>query len=910
MASDIPSISDLEAIQLLNKHYAEVITSKEGGVSSAADITQTTNPITGVTRRTLYKILDDMDVEHDAQISAHESEHDAQISAHESEHDAQISAHESEHDAQISAHESEHDNQMQSFENDFDRRLAGMAFTRVGTFAAGATLTDMRQTLLWEVSQGGDGHEYGWSGSFPKVVSAGTTPATSGGIGAGAWVDRTDETLRSDINVVVKRFVSVSHMVADASLQLGQIVETLGYYGDWVSTASKPKGGNRYEIVAAATGTADGGSFIDLANGLQAKGLFVDGIINVCQFGARGDGVSSDHTAFTKVAALIQTLGGGHIVIPYGDYIVGQQAFVAGVGFTYSSPFQVKNCDTVTIESHGASIKYGSGFKFGRFDATTGEAVGFNLGVIATLGAMFKFDTLNKLVILGNLDLDGNDTGQTIGGGSGDVGWQIEYDGIYAVRVPEVYIANVKIHHFLCDGLYLGGIPGETEGSVELNGTKYSRVLTDVISEYNARQGLSLTGGSNWTFNGCIFAHTGRGVIASKPSAGVDIEAEFGRVKNITFNACQFINNKNSGVVADIAPARYVHFYGCKFKESNYATYIQQPYFYFDSCIISGNTLVLGNATTFIEGRTRFQNCHFTDDITFNPWCKTGATYYYDPGLHGSYFNCTFHINNNGFCYASNGDWHACKIIYGPDFGNKWLGRFAGYIDDVEIIDDRTDPSAAVNVNSLQVTALYVNNLRFSSDYSRNIFVSYTAKGLDTYNKASAKAYTTTLVSSVYPQGTIGLARRDDVDDVADLLRITTLTASPSSGEHAYYKGDCVLNGSPSSTSNLMWVCTTSGYAVTTEWVASTDYSVGTLRFTSTRVYKCTVAGTTGTTAPTHTTGTAVDGTVTWEYLGVKAVFRAVGSVGVAVTPAVGADDTSVKLNALITSLKNAGYLQ
>lgn len=117
----------------------------------------------------------------------------------EVEHDAQIAAHETEHDNQIAAHESEHDAQMQSFENDFDGRLAGMAFTRVGSFTTGATLTDMRQVLIWEVSQGGDGHEYGWAGAFPKVVAAGATPATSGGIGAGAWVDRTDVTLRSDL---------------------------------------------------------------------------------------------------------------------------------------------------------------------------------------------------------------------------------------------------------------------------------------------------------------------------------------------------------------------------------------------------------------------------------------------------------------------------------------------------------------------------------------------------------------------------------------------------------------------------------------------------------------------------------------------------------------------------------------
>lgn len=118
------------------------------------------------------------------------------IAGMESDHVDQINAHEIEHNAQISAHESEHDAQMQAFESDFYGRLAGMAFTRVGSFTAGATLNDMRQVLVWEASQGGDGHEYGWAGTFPKVVAAGATPATSGGIGAGAWVDRTDLALR------------------------------------------------------------------------------------------------------------------------------------------------------------------------------------------------------------------------------------------------------------------------------------------------------------------------------------------------------------------------------------------------------------------------------------------------------------------------------------------------------------------------------------------------------------------------------------------------------------------------------------------------------------------------------------------------------------------------------------------
>ena len=68
------------------------------------------------------------------------------------------------------------------------------AYYRVGTFDAGYTLTNNRQTLAY------GNIEYSWSGAFPKAVSAGSSPATSGGIGAGAWVDRTGVTLRGELS--------------------------------------------------------------------------------------------------------------------------------------------------------------------------------------------------------------------------------------------------------------------------------------------------------------------------------------------------------------------------------------------------------------------------------------------------------------------------------------------------------------------------------------------------------------------------------------------------------------------------------------------------------------------------------------------------------------------------------------
>ena len=50
------------------------------------------------------------------------------------------------------------------------------------------------------------------------------------------------------------------------------------------------------------------------------------------------------------------------------------------------------------------------------------------------------------------------------------------------------------------------------------------------------------------------------------------------------------------------------------------------------------------------------------------------------------------------------------------------------------------------------------------------------------------------------------------------------------------------------------------------DWVASTVYSLGDIRSGSGGVYRCTTAGTSGTTRPSVTSGTEVDGTVTWTF--------------------------------------------
>ena len=81
----------------------------------------------------------------------------------------------------------------------FQQIIMDMGFQPLsGSFQTGATITARNQTLYDEVSH----VFYAWGGVIPDggyVVPAGSTPATTGGVGAGAWVNRSDAGLFSAI---------------------------------------------------------------------------------------------------------------------------------------------------------------------------------------------------------------------------------------------------------------------------------------------------------------------------------------------------------------------------------------------------------------------------------------------------------------------------------------------------------------------------------------------------------------------------------------------------------------------------------------------------------------------------------------------------------------------------------------
>lgn len=76
--------------------------------------------------------------------------------------------------------------------------LVKNGYTPVGSFELGGTVSLQNDVL--QFGSGPNTTHWRWEGSLPKVVPAGSTPTSTGGIARGAWWDVTDATLRGQLS--------------------------------------------------------------------------------------------------------------------------------------------------------------------------------------------------------------------------------------------------------------------------------------------------------------------------------------------------------------------------------------------------------------------------------------------------------------------------------------------------------------------------------------------------------------------------------------------------------------------------------------------------------------------------------------------------------------------------------------
>lgn len=85
---------------------------------------------------------------------------------------------------------------LDGLENLYNQAISQVGYITMDSFEDGATLTLPNQVLRYEAT----GEYYRWDGEFPKTVSSGSTPETAGGVGLGAWVSVGDASLRSELS--------------------------------------------------------------------------------------------------------------------------------------------------------------------------------------------------------------------------------------------------------------------------------------------------------------------------------------------------------------------------------------------------------------------------------------------------------------------------------------------------------------------------------------------------------------------------------------------------------------------------------------------------------------------------------------------------------------------------------------
>lgn len=400
--------------------------------------------------------------------------------------------------------------------------------------------------------------------------------------------------------------------------------------------------------------------FISIAFCFIISSLSAQTILDVKKdFGAMGNGKTDDTKAFLRAVDKINSSGGNVTLnIPTGNYLLNPQRN----GLQSEGPFRsieilyFKNCRNIKVLGTGAKLTFKNDLYYGAFEKQNGRwqkypGVTTNYNYLATIGHGIKLENCSDINI-SNIEIDGNNKNFITGGQFGDVGFQVDNDGIFIQDSRNITLTSLNIHHFGRDGLQI--INKTPQGF----NTPYQDItLTKCRFEYNGRQGFSWTGGVGLTATDCNFGNTGKSKFVSPPGAGIDFEPNAGYiVYDGKFYNCTISNNEGIGVLADAGSynARKMYFSNCFISGSKSAAiWIKSPEFVFENCKITG-TFYFGYAATKPKDGTQFLSCTFKDNSA-----GQGSNLNYLIESNGAQFllfdKCTFNSSTSSLIYVASG---------------------------------------------------------------------------------------------------------------------------------------------------------------------------------------------------------------------------------------------------------------
>lgn len=445
----------------------------------------------------------------------------------------------------------------------------------------------------------------------------------------------------------------------------------------YYTTNSGQEGEWKYDP-SDSTSIDNTGTVVVGPTGMRFKRIIEYGQYNVTWYGAIGDNLVAscqiNTEAFQNASADVSKHG-GELIIPPGHYFVGKQTENITNPklplFIGDSIIKINECEQpVRIVGNGAVLKYVPNLYFGSwtwaFDPEGGgivfskyceELPQLNYGYRADIGNMIELRKNKKVEIIG-LTLEGNIINQKIGCEWGDVGYQCTHFGIISKATESLHISDVTVSYFGQDGIYFGD---DFDSPIEL---PLILEIENCTSQYNGRQGMSISCTDNATIINSQFNYTGifpsLSYWVSAPGAGIDFESETGKIKNVTVINCKFLMNSGPGVMT-FAPGTptildkvsNLHFIDCEFA-SSIAARGANPSITFENCNFFGlvdfsyveniGNPSLRNAYSNFNKLTKFLNCNFN-----SVWRNNGYTYHFnDKLIHsgGSYIDsCHFEFS-------------------------------------------------------------------------------------------------------------------------------------------------------------------------------------------------------------------------------------------------------------------------
>lgn len=377
-------------------------------------------------------------------------------------------------------------------------------------------------------------------------------------------------------------------------------------------------------------------------------------------FGARGDGSTNDTRAFAALSAAVNKRGSGTISLTPGrTYIVGAQSRGGPkFGWTGDSILDFENLSgPLHILGNGARLRAQPGLLFGTFEPASGQPVQRQMPNLERSELAFPYRGMIRVrrcsgpIEIRDVELDGNAARLRLGGKFGDKGWQVPASGILLAdnRGTET-IDNILSHHHGLDGATIAGTDQRSSRS------RISRL----VSRFNGRQGLSLTGGRGYDFADCEFSHTAKAGLHSPPGAGVDIEAEGHRlVRDVTFTRCKFVDNAGAGLTANNGDGADVRFTDCRFVgTTSWSAWPKRPGLSFTGCTFVGS-IVHAFPDPDPARAAKFFYCTFTDDPRLSPtgqvYTASGPIASLGPSENVLFENCTFSLVGDGTLPSTRG---------------------------------------------------------------------------------------------------------------------------------------------------------------------------------------------------------------------------------------------------------------